>query len=74
MDGPDDFDDPGLEISERPHRGQRILQVVIVVVLIVSMVFLAFVSGRGVVTVRPETGPVATGHVRIRTRRRDTVP
>ena len=60
MAGPDDFEDPGPEEPLRPHRGRWLLQVVIVVVLVISMVFLAFVSGRGVVTVRPVTVPDPT--------------
>jgi len=71
MDGPDEFDDPGPETPRPPQRGRQLLRVVIIVVLIASMVFLAFVSGRGVVTVRPEPLPVATGHARIRAQRRD---
>jgi len=59
MAGPDDFEDPGPEEPLRPHRGRWLLQVVIVVVLVISMVFLAFVSGRGVVT-RPVTVPDPT--------------
>ncbi len=60
MAGPDDFNDPGPEEPLRPHRGRWLLQVAIVVALIISMVFLAFVSGRGVVTVRPDTVPDPT--------------
>jgi len=45
------------------NRGRWLLQVVIVVVLVISMVFLAFVSGRGVVTVRPVTVPDPTAPV-----------
>jgi TolB protein len=60
MAGPDEFDDsdPGAPVPR--SRGRWFLQVTIVVALIISMVFLAFVSGRGVVTVRPETMPSAT--------------
>ncbi len=60
MAGPDDFNDPDPEEPLRPHRGRWLLQVAIVVALIISMVFLAFVSGRGVVTVRPVTVPDPT--------------
>jgi hypothetical protein len=63
MAGPDDFEDPGPDEPLRPHRGRWLLQVVIVVVLVISMVFLAFVSGRGVVTVRPVTVPDPTAPV-----------
>lgn len=60
MAEPDDFEDPGPDEPIRPHRGRWLLQVAIVVALIISMVFLAFVSGRGVVTVRPVTVPDPT--------------
>ena len=74
MDGPDEFDEPGAETPEPPHRGRQILQVAIIVVLIVSMVFLAFVSGRGVVTVRPDPVPIATARACIEERRHDALP
>jgi hypothetical protein len=60
MAGLDDFEDGGLEEPLRPNRARWLLQVAIVIVLIVSMVFLAFISGRGVVTERPVTGPEQT--------------
>jgi TolB protein len=43
-----------------PGRGRRIVMVAIVLALVASMVFLAFISGRGVVTVPPDTVPRST--------------
>jgi hypothetical protein len=69
MEEPDRFDDPG-PLAPRPPGGVRRLATVgIIVLLIVSMVFLAFVSGRGFVTpVAPDqpgpTLPVAGGSAR----------
>jgi TolB protein len=60
MAGPEEFDGSEPETPASRSRGRWILQVAIVVALIISMVFLAFVSGRGVVTVRPENVPNAT--------------
>ncbi len=60
MDESVEFADPGPEPPVAPGRGRRILQVGIVVALVVSMVFLAFISGRGVVTIRPDPGPRTT--------------
>lgn len=55
MDGPETFDDPGPLVPQPPGRARRAAVVGIIVLLIVSMVFLAFVSGRGLVT--PPPGP-----------------
>lgn len=60
MEGPDEFDGSEPEPPAPRSRGRWFLQVAIVVALVISMVFLAFVSGRGVVTVRPENVPIAT--------------
>ena len=49
-------DDPPEPPSGR-GRGRRIVTVAIVGALVVSMVFLAFISGRGVVTDPPDTAP-----------------
>jgi hypothetical protein len=53
MVDPDPFDDPGPLVSQRPSRARRVATVAILVLLIVSMVFLAFVSGRGTVVPAP---------------------
>jgi TolB protein len=60
MDDPVEFDDPGMDPPVPPGRGRRILQAAIIVGLVVSMVFLALISGRGVVIVQPEPVPSAT--------------
>lgn len=68
MDDPAAFDDTaadaagdaGHEPPIGPGRGRRIVTVAIVGALVVSMVFLAFISGRGVVTTPPDTAPRAT--------------
>ena len=64
MDDPVAFDDTPDGTADDPPvgpgRGRRILMVAIVGALVVSMVFLAFISGRGVVTTPPETVPQAT--------------
>src|SRR3954452_8187696 len=59
MDGPETFDDPGPLVPQPPGRARRAAVVGIIVLLIVSMVFLAFVSGRGLVT--PPPGPHPPG-------------
>jgi TolB protein len=64
MDDPvavdDTLDGSAEEPPAAPGRGRRILTVAIVGALVVSMVFLAFISGRGVVTTPHETVPQAT--------------
>jgi hypothetical protein len=57
MDDPPVFDDPGPPIPEPPSRGRRALTVALLLTLIVSIVFLAFISGRGVVGVAPVAQP-----------------
>jgi len=52
MDGPV-FDDPGPPIPTPVSRIRRALTVVILLTLVASMVVLAFVSGRGVITAPP---------------------
>ncbi len=47
------FDDPGPPIPEPASRVRRALMVVLLLTLVASMVFLAFVSGRGMTQVRP---------------------
>ena len=56
MDEPEPFDDPGPLVPRPPGRARRVATVGVLVLLIVSMVFLAFVSGRGFVTPAP-AGP-----------------
>jgi TolB protein len=53
MDGPG-FDDPGPPVPTPVSRVRRALTVAVLLTLVAAMVVLAFVSGRGVVTVRPE--------------------
>jgi TolB protein len=53
MDGPG-FDDPGPPVPTPVSRVRRVLTVAVLLTLVAAMVVLAFVSGRGVVTVRPE--------------------
>jgi TolB protein len=64
MDDPVGFDDTpdgsAVDPPVGPGRGRRILTVAIVGALVVSMVFLAFISGRGVVTTPHETVPQTT--------------
>ncbi|HEV8403635.1 MAG TPA: hypothetical protein VGQ31_11430 [Candidatus Limnocylindrales bacterium] len=64
MDDPVAFDDtPDGSADDAPvgpGRGRRIVTVAIVGALVVSMVFLAFISGRGVVTAPPDTVPQTT--------------
>ena len=65
MEDPDEYDDPGPIVPMRPSRVRRGLTVALLITLIVSMIYLAFVSGRGVVPIRqvvpptPVTQPVA---------------
>ena len=59
MTDPPDFDDPGPLPIREPSRVRRVASVAIVLVLVASMVFLAWVSGRGEVTVKPVVGPTA---------------
>ena len=56
MDGPV-FDDPGPPIPTPVSRVRRALTVAILLTLVASMVVLAFVSGRGVVTPPPPPEP-----------------
>jgi TolB protein len=65
MDEPAAFDDPHHDPPVGPGRGRRILQATIIVALVGSMVFLAFISGRGVVTVVPDPAPRATVAARV---------
>jgi TolB protein len=60
MDEREPFDDPGPPVIERPSRLRRLLTVVVLLSLIVSIVALAFVSGRGVVTIAPTIPPTPT--------------
>ncbi len=53
MTDPAPFDDPGPLVPQPPGRARRAATVAILVLLIVSMVFLAFVSGRGFITPVP---------------------
>ena len=59
MVDPPDFDDPGPLPIREPSRIRRVASVTIVLLLVASMVFLAWVSGRGEVTVKPVDGPTA---------------
>jgi TolB protein len=56
---PPDFDDPGPLPLNPPARLRRALSVAIVLLLVVSMVFLAWISGRGEVVVQPTPTPTA---------------
>ena len=56
----DAVDDGPHEPPVGPGRGRRIVTVAVVGALVVSMVFRAFISGRGVVTTPPDTAPRAT--------------
>ncbi len=49
-----DFDDPGPPPTTPPSRLRRAASIALVVLIIASMVFLAWVSGRGVISVSPE--------------------
>jgi TolB protein len=60
MDEPEPFDDPGPLVTEPPNRIRRWLTIAVLLALIVSIVALAFVSGRGVVTVAPTLPPATT--------------
>lgn len=53
------FDDTGPLTPVPPSRLRRVLSVAIVLLLVASMVFLAWVSGRGEIVVRPVTTPTA---------------
>ncbi len=52
------YDDPALDDPVPPSRARRAINVAILVLLIVSMVFLAYVSGRGVIG--PPQDPAST--------------
>jgi TolB protein len=58
MDGPD-FEEVDPAVPTPVSRVRRALSIAIVLALVVSMVALAFVSGRGVVTAPPRGGPSA---------------
>jgi TolB protein len=58
MADPAALDDPVPPASEPPNRARRAVTVAILVTLIVSMVFLAFVSGRGVIRTAPDVRPL----------------
>jgi WD40-like Beta Propeller Repeat len=60
MDGPG-FDDPGEPVLAPTSRVRRAFTVAVVLTLVTSMVVLAFVSGRGVVTAPPQGSPSASG-------------
>src|SRR6266480_6681915 len=59
MVDPPDFDDPGSLPIREPSRIRRVASVAIVLLLVAAMVFLAWVSGRGEVTVKPVAVPTA---------------
>jgi TolB protein len=65
MIDPPDFDDPGPLPVREPSRIRRVASVAIVLMLVASMVFLAWVSGRGEVTVKPVAVPTAVATARI---------
>jgi TolB protein len=54
---PPDFDDPGPLPLTPPGRLRRALSVAIVLLLVVSMLFLAWISGRGEIVVQPVPTP-----------------
>jgi TolB protein len=58
MDGPD-FEEVNEPVPTPVSRARRAMSIAIVLALVVSMVALAFVSGRGVVTAPPRGGPSA---------------
>jgi TolB protein len=60
MNEPVELEGPDADPPVPPGRGRRIVQITIILALVVAMVFLAFISGRGVVTVQPDTVPRAT--------------
>ena len=64
MNEPVELEGPDADPPVPPGRGRRIVQVAIILALVVAMVFLAFISGRGVVTVRPDTVPAIDGYPR----------
>jgi len=57
MDDPFDADDLGSLPPAPPSRLRRAFSVAIVVLLVASMVFLAWVSGRGEIVVMPGATP-----------------
>jgi TolB protein len=59
MADPTDFEDPGPLSPAPPGRVRRAVSVAIVLLLVVSMVFLAWVSGRGEIVVTPTPTPTA---------------
>lgn len=58
-DPPPDFDAPEPLPIRQPSRIRRVASVAIVLLLVASMVFLAWVSGRGEITVKPVAVPTA---------------
>ena len=60
MTDPEPFDDPGPLAPVPPSRVRRGLQIAVLLILVVSMVFLAWVSGRGELVVTPVATPRAT--------------
>jgi len=63
MEDPPDFDDPGPLPIRQPGRARRAASVVIVLLLVASMVFLAWISGRGEITVAPTAAPSVVSSV-----------
>jgi TolB protein len=60
MDEREPFDDPGPPVAERPSRVRRSLTVAVLLVLVASIVVLAFISGRGIVSIAPNVAPTAS--------------
>jgi hypothetical protein len=60
MIDPSEFDDPGPLPLDEPSRLRRVASATIVILLIVSMVFLAWVSGRGELRVPPDVRPTVS--------------
>lgn len=56
----DGLDDPGPLTPVPPSRLRRALTIAVLLTLVVSMVFLAWVSGRGEIRVTPDVRPTAT--------------
>ena len=57
MADPGEYDDQGPMAPDPPGRVRRGLTIALLITLIVSMVYLAFVSGRGVVPIEPVVPP-----------------
>ena len=60
MTDPQPYEDPGPWTPAPPSRLRRGLQIAVLLLLVVSMVFLAWVSGRGELVVTPVATPRAT--------------